>query len=230
MSGWISHRISGLFSGNPTPPPNTSSKRGKRGNDYTAAAAASAASAAAATAAGGAPRSKAGKRDQGIHGIISSAMWAVARTPALADAVERVESSDGAATPLSHALRSLRDADLSDPPRLRQAIEAADAFLQDSRLLIYDAMEPMDAIRGIVGLCGDSARVLEEAVSSVYRWVLTAFPSVAPSSGEDARISRLSLCPAGAVQVQVLLFIWGRPDAADAVSYTHLTLPTILLV
>ena len=210
MSGWISHRISGLFSGNPTPPPNTSSKRGKRGNDYTAAAAS-----AAATAAGGAPRSRAGKRDQGIHGIVSSAMWAVARTPALVDAIERVESSNGAATPLSHALRNLRDADLSDPPRLRQAIEAADAFLQDSRLLTYDAMEPMDAIRGIVGLCGDSARVLEEAVSSVYRWVLTAFQSVAPYSGEDERISRVDLCPARAVQVQVLVFIWGRADAVD---------------
>ena len=134
-------------------------------------------------------------------------MWAVARTPALVDAIERVESSNGAATPLSHALRNLRDADLSDPPRLRQAIEAADAFLQDSRLLTYDAMEPMDAIRGIVGLCGDSARVLEEAVSSVYRWVLTAFQSVAPYSGEDERISRVDLCPAGAVQVQVLAHI-----------------------
>lgn len=164
MEKWFPQRIYDLLSGSPTPPPVSSAQKGKRKHDYEGFGSRSTNSAATA---GGAPR-RTGKRDQGVHGIISSALWAIARTPVLVDAIKRVESAYGANT-LSLVLGKLRDADLRDPSRLRAAVEAADAFLQDSRLPTYEAMEPMDAIRGIVGLCGDSERVLDEAVSTAYR-------------------------------------------------------------
>lgn len=169
MSGWLPQRISGLFSGNPTPPPISSAQKGKRKHDSGGNEGFGSRNNNSGTTVGGAPR-RTGKREQGVHGIISSALWAIARTPALVDAIERVESSYGAPT-LSLALGKLRDADLRDPSSLRAAVEAADAFLQDSRLTTYEAMEPMDAIRGIVGLCGDSERVLDEAVSTAYRYL-----------------------------------------------------------
>jgi len=155
---WLSHQITSLFSGNPTALPE---------HDYGANEAFAGRGNNSAATTGGAPR-RTVKRDQGVHGMISSALWAIARTPALVDAIQRVESCSPR---LSLALRELTHADLHDPSKLRAAVEAAGNFLQDSRLTTYDAMEPMDAIRGIVGLCGDSERVLKEAVSTAYRYL-----------------------------------------------------------
>jgi len=160
---WLSHQITSLFSGNPTALPE---------HDYGANEAFAGRGNNSAATTGGAPR-RTVKRDQGVHGMISSALWAIARTPALVDAIQRVESCSPR---LSLALRELTHADLHDPSKLRAAVEAAGNFLQDSRLTTYDAMEPMDAIRGIVGLCGDSERVLKEAVSTAYRYVLLSPP------------------------------------------------------
>lgn len=111
------------------------------------------------------PRGKSGKS------LISSALWAVARTPALVEAVERVEAYGGDDPFLSAALRALRPADLSDPGSLRQVAESADAFLQANqrRLSVYDEIQPMEAIRAVLGLCGDSAQVFAETLETTYR-------------------------------------------------------------
>lgn len=113
------------------------------------------------------------KNDQAVHGAITSALWAIARTPALVTAVEHVETNFGEVPRLSGLLRQLRDPNnLGDMPRLREAADAADAFLRDndSGLSLYSGMESMDIIRGIVGLCGDSDKVFEEAVETTYRY------------------------------------------------------------
>lgn len=100
-----------------------------------------------------------------MHGIMTSALWAVARTPALVEAIERVEATyNDEVSPLSLILSRLRHTH-----DLREAAEAADTFLRDNRLAFHDHMEPMDAIRAIVGLCADPEQVLEEAVSTTYR-------------------------------------------------------------
>lgn len=104
-----------------------------------------------------------------MHGIMTSALWAIARTPALVEAVDRVETTYGEVSQLSDILSLLRRAGADDLREAAEAAEAADAFLLTSRLTLHDNMEPMDAIRGILGLCGDSEQVLEEAVSTTYR-------------------------------------------------------------
>ncbi|CAM9518324.1 unnamed protein product [Pylaiella littoralis] len=119
--------------------------------------------------------SQGGKNGQSLHGAITSALWAIARTPALVNAVERVETDFGDKRRLSRLLHLLRDpSNLSNAPRAREAFDAADVFLkeQNSSLSLYGNMEPMDVIRGIVGLCGDSDQVLEEAVETTYRTTL----------------------------------------------------------
>ena len=117
--------------------------------------------------AGSASARRAGKRDDGVHGIMTSALWAVARTPALVEAIERVEAEyNDEVSPLCLILSRLRH---THEGNHRQAAEAADEFLRTSPLTLHDHMEPMDAIRAIVGLCADSELVLEEAVSTTYR-------------------------------------------------------------
>lgn len=114
-----------------------------------------------------------GHTGHALHGTITSALWAIARTPALVTAVENVEATFGEEPSLSRLLLQLRDAsNLGDAPRVREAADAADVFLKDkgSRLSHYSKMEPMDVIRGIVGLCGDSDQVFEEAVETSYRY------------------------------------------------------------
>lgn len=125
-----------------------------------------------------------GKTGQALHGVFTSALWAIARTPALVAAVERVETRFGEAPDLSDLLLQLgHPSNLSDDdaPRLRAAVEAADAFLKanDGGLSLYSRMEPMDVIRGIVGLCGDSDKVFEEAVETTYRCIFISFRSAA---------------------------------------------------
>lgn len=105
-----------------------------------------------------------------FHGVITSALWAIARTPALVKAIERVENSFGGEKQLSSVLEALRQPEvLTDTSLRRDAAENADAYLIASNLALYDSMEPMDAIRGIVGLCGDSDKVLKEAVETTYK-------------------------------------------------------------
>lgn len=119
-----------------------------------------------------------GQTGHALHGTITSALWAIARTPALVNAVENVEANFGEEPNLSRLLRQLRDA--SDAPSVRKAADAADVFLQGtgSRLSSYSKMEPMDVIRGIVGLCGDSDLVFQEAVETSYRCFSRFLPHV----------------------------------------------------
>ena len=112
-------------------------------------------------ATGAAAARRAGKRD---NGIMTSALWAVARTPVLVEAVERVEARyNEEVSPLCLVLSKLRTRTDDD------AAEAADAFLRANPLPTYDHMEPMEAIRAIIGLSADSEQVLEEAASTTYR-------------------------------------------------------------
>lgn len=99
-----------------------------------------------------------------MHGIMMSALWAVARTPALVEAIERVDAAYGDVSHLSLTLTQLRHAE-----DFREAAEAAEAFLRAKPPTYFDHMGPMDAIRAIVGLCIDSDRVLEETVSTTYK-------------------------------------------------------------
>lgn len=158
--------VSNLFSGRPSALPIFSSKKGKRKNEDGNSCRGFNSSGSSSRGAGSAAGRRTGKRDEGVHGIMTSALWAIARTPALVEAVGRVEAAGFEVLPrLSSILAQLRRT--GDH---RQAAEAADAFLRASRLSFYDSMEPMDAIRGILGLCGDSEQVLEEAVSTTYRY------------------------------------------------------------
>lgn len=110
-------------------------------------------------------------RGKSGNSLISSALWAIARTPALVEAVERVEANDSDDPCLSPVLRALKPADLSDPSSLRRAGQAAEAFLQANqrKVSVYDDIQPMEAIRAILGICGDSTQVFKETVETTYR-------------------------------------------------------------
>ena len=109
-----------------------------------------------------------------LHGVITSALWTIARTPALVEAIDRTENRFDGTKQLSSVLRALRNpAVLTDSSRWRDATENADAYLAASTLSIYDSMKPMDAIRGIAGLCGDSEAVLKEAVEATYKTTIS---------------------------------------------------------
>eukprot|EP00903_Cladosiphon_okamuranus_P006407 g6271.t1 len=175
MERIFSHAINSLFSGRPSsvpPPPRRNGNASCKNEDGNSSSSGRGPAAVGFSIhpAGVAAARRAGKREDGVHGIMTSALWAVARTPALVEAIERVEAafSEDASSPLCLILNRLRRTD-----DFRAAAEAADAFLRTSRLAFHDHMEPMDAIRAIVGLCGDSEQVLEEAVSTTYRTTLT---------------------------------------------------------
>lgn len=109
-----------------------------------------------------------------LHGVITSALWTIARTPALVDSIDREEDRYDRTKQLSSVLRALRHpAVLTNSSRWRDATENADAYLAASNLSLYDSMEPIDAIRGIAGLCGDSELVLKEAVGATYKTLIT---------------------------------------------------------
>lgn len=104
-----------------------------------------------------------------LHSVVNSALWAIARTPALIHAIDQVEALS-AENHLTSVLQALGDKRvLDDSAALVGAAERAETFLLTSRMLLYDSMEPMDAIRGIVGLCGDSQRVIENVMRTTYR-------------------------------------------------------------
>lgn len=104
------------------------------------------------------------------HSAILSALWALARTPSLVEAIEREECLDELdGKQLSTLLRELgQDTMLIDRKRLREAMETAEAFLAASPPSRFASMEPFDAMRGIIGLCVDSTAVLESAMQAVY--------------------------------------------------------------
>lgn len=109
-----------------------------------------------------------------LHGVITSALWTIARTPALVEAIDCEEDRYRGTKQLSSVLRALRHpAVLTNSSRWRDATENADAYLAASNMSLYDSMEPMDAIRGIAGLCGDSGVVLKEAVEATYKTLVT---------------------------------------------------------
>lgn len=126
-----------------------------------------------------------------MHGIMTSALWAVARTPALVEAIESVDATYDEVSQLSLILTKLRCAD-----DLREAAQAADAFLRASHVTFYDSMEPMEAIRAIVGLCTDSDKVLEQALCTTYRWVRysAVFLPHARFSRSPSGVLSLELC------------------------------------
>lgn len=109
-----------------------------------------------------------------LHGVITSALWTIARTPALVEAIDREEDRYRGTKQLSSVLRALRHpVVLTNSSRWRDATENADAYLAASNMSLYDSMEPMDAIRGIAGLCGDSEVVFKEAVEATYKTLVT---------------------------------------------------------
>lgn len=152
--------IEELFSGRPssiTPPSSRKGNKPKNDDGNSRHAPTSGFSTAAAR--------RPGKRGDGVHGIMTSALWAVARTPALVEAIGRVEATYNAeVSDLCLILSKLRRR--TDD----EAAEAADTFLRATPLTFYDHMEPIDAIRAIVGLSADSDQVLEEAASTTYRY------------------------------------------------------------
>lgn len=155
-----------FLSGRPSAQPSPSSRKGKRKNEDGCSGTASGNT----QSVGSASARRAAEKEEGVHGILTSALWAVARTPALVEAIERANASFGeVSSPLSCILDQLRHA--GDADNLPEAAKAAHAFLRDRRLTFYDSMEPMEAIRSIVGLCVDSDRVLQEAVGTTYRLV-----------------------------------------------------------
>lgn len=114
---------------------------------------------------GGAASKSDGKK---LLSVVNSALWTIARTPALIHAIDQVETLSGE-NHLTSVLQALGDRKvLDDSVALIGAAERAETFLL-SRLLHYDSMEPMDAIRGIMGLCGDSQRVIENVMRTTYR-------------------------------------------------------------
>lgn len=108
---------------------------------------------------------------QARHGaVVTSALWAIARTPALVDAIERAETSFGGEKQLATVLQALQQsAILRDTSALREAVQDANAYLSASNVSFFDGMEPMDIIRSIVSLCGDSDKVFEEALETTYQ-------------------------------------------------------------
>lgn len=109
-----------------------------------------------------------------LHGVIKSALWTIARTPALVDAIDRMEDRYRRTKQLSSVLRALRHPSvLTDSSRWRDATENADAYLAGSHLSLYNSMEPMDAIRGIAGLCDDAETVLKETVQATYKTLVS---------------------------------------------------------
>lgn len=118
-----------------------------------------------------------------LHGVITSALWTIARTPALVDAIDHEEDRLRGTKQLSSVLRALQHpAVLTDSSRWRDATESADAYLVGaaSNLSLYDSMEPMDAIRIIAGLCGNPEMVLKEAVEATYKTAVSCSVSRCP--------------------------------------------------
>lgn len=108
------------------------------------------------------------------HSVITSALWAIARTPALVDAIEAVEKRDGGDTQLTAVLRSLGSRGvLTNRKTLAATSAQADALLAANRISLFEKMEPMDAIRSVVGLCGDSDEVFERVLETTYKTTLT---------------------------------------------------------
>ncbi|CAM9340591.1 unnamed protein product, partial [Ectocarpus sp. 13 AM-2016] len=119
------------------------------------------------SASGPPARARSGQVAQG--GVINSALWAIARTQALVDAVEHVEAKYGDTPVLSGMLHTLRLADLNDASSIRQAANAASTFLQANPCQYYTPMHPIDVIRGVVGTCVDSEEVFKAALTTTYR-------------------------------------------------------------
>eukprot|EP00752_Nemacystus_decipiens_P014321 g12740.t1 len=144
---------------------------------------------------------RAGKRDDGVHRIMISALWAVARTPALVEAVERVEATyNEEASQLSVVLSKLGRRTDND------AAKDADAFLRTSRLTFYDHMEPMEAIRAIIGLSADSEQVLEEAATTTYRTTMKCNIEGCRFSKDDGPVTEEQLdCKTPKVELSIEL-------------------------
>ncbi|CAM9487116.1 unnamed protein product [Ectocarpus fasciculatus] len=157
-------KVNDLFSGRPSsrPPAAKASSAGKRSSSGSSSNSSSSSS-----ASGPPATARSGQAAQG--GVINSALWAIARTQALVDAVEHVETKYGDPQVLSGVLHTLRQADLNDTSSIRQATDAASMFLQAHPCAHYTQMHPMEAIRGIVGTCVDSDEVFQAALATTYR-------------------------------------------------------------
>lgn len=128
---------------------------------------------------------KSGDRNKQQHSVVSSALWALARTPQLLNAVEYEETRDGGEKQLSSILKELaRDEILTDSTLLRREMRNAETYLAACHMQRFESMEPLDAMRGIVGLCADSQAVLEQAAQSVYyKQIKCSKPSCAFDTG-----------------------------------------------
>ncbi|CAN0465320.1 unnamed protein product, partial [Ectocarpus sp. 8 AP-2014] len=166
--------VNDLFSGRPSARPTSAkASAGKRSSSSSSSSSSSNkdgglySSSSRSSASGPPARARSGQAAQG--GVINSALWAIARTQALVDAVEHVEAKYGDAPVLSGMLHTLRRADLNDASSIRQAADAASTFLQANPCQYFTPMHPIDAIRGIVGTCTDSEEVFKAALTTTYR-------------------------------------------------------------
>lgn len=76
------------------------------------------------------------------HSVITSALWALARSPALVSAVEFEETRDGSTQQLSKILRDLgRDDVLNNVMKLKDAMGDAEAYLAASNIPRFWRME-----------------------------------------------------------------------------------------
>ncbi|CAN0482670.1 unnamed protein product, partial [Ectocarpus sp. 12 AP-2014] len=157
-----------LFSGRPSAHPSAKASAGKRSSSSSSNKDRGLHSSNSSSSASGPPtRARSGQAAQG--GVINSALWAIARTQALVDAIEHAEAKYGDAPVLSGMLQTLRRADLNDASSIRQAADAASTFLQANPCHCYSPMHPIDVIRGIVGTCADSDEVFKAALTTTYR-------------------------------------------------------------
>ncbi|CAN0045433.1 unnamed protein product [Ectocarpus sp. 4 AP-2014] len=161
--------VNDVFSGRPSARPTSAkASAGKRSSSSISNKDGGLHNSSSSSSASGPPtRARSGQAAQG--GVINSALWAIARTRALVDAVEHVEAKYGDAPVLSGMLHTLRRADLNDASSIRQAADAASSFLQSNPCQYFTPMHPIDVIRGIVGTCTDSEEVFKAALTTTYR-------------------------------------------------------------
>lgn len=77
-----------------------------------------------------------------VRGSIASALWALARTPALVDAIEHEETKHGEEKQLSYILRKLGgDEVVQDSTMAKESIEEAEAYLAATSMPVNGYME-----------------------------------------------------------------------------------------
>ena len=77
-----------------------------------------------------------------VRGSIASALWALARTPALVDAIEREETKYGEEKQLSYILRKLgSDEVVMDSAMAKESMEEAEAYLAATSMTLNGHME-----------------------------------------------------------------------------------------